>query len=376
MKYFRITLVVAFVLAVAGCSSARSIPTQGLGNVSATNTVRAVHGTAQANITEYAVPAPYFVAGNIVQERDGAVAFNGGAGSEVAIRFANGSFTGIPGPSPGPSGGYVACCFGMAVDWRGVLWIGAQGYGNQSATPFTALVRATKSASQGQSLNDFLGSIVDVALDGHGNVLSLDAGGSLGGNVSKSAESGFPAAAPQRLSFPTQGFPNATALAFGPKGHAWAAVWTDQPEPDGFTDRIFEIADQPALSIVHSFGIPSGAQPAGLVAGPDGELWFTEPQRNKIGRMTTSGAIKEYSIPTANSGADRIAVGPDGALWFTESAADQVGRITVGGAITEYALPTPNAKPEGIASRPVGCDTRGVWIVEFSANKLAKILPT
>ena len=57
-----------------------------------------------------------------------------------------------------------------------------------------------------------------------------------------------------------------------------------------------------------------------IVAGPDGNLWFTETSRSthKIGRITTAGVVTEFSIPTgATSGPGGIAAGPDGNLWFT-----------------------------------------------------------
>src|SRR5271170_1966147 len=62
-----------------------------------------------------------------------------------------------------------------------------------------------------------------------------------------------------------------------------------------------------------------------ITAGPDGNLWFTEPNTGRIGRSTPSGEITEFSelggsspellkhsIPTG------ITAGPDGNLWFTE----------------------------------------------------------
>ena len=53
-------------------------------------------------------------------------------------------------------------------------------------------------------------------------------------------------------------------------------------------------------------------------------------------------AIAEYPLPTAASYAYGIAAGPDGALWFTEWSANRIGRITTAGAVTEYPVPTAN----------------------------------
>src|SRR4029077_187725 len=46
-----------------------------------------------------------------------------------------------------------------------------------------------------------------------------------------------------------------------------------------------------------------------------------------IGRITIAGMITEFPIPTANGEPLGIAAGPDGALWFTESNGNKIGRI-------------------------------------------------
>ena len=97
-----------------------------------------------------------------------------------------------------------------------------------------------------------------------------------------------------------------------------SVVLTHQPPPPG---RITEFA----MPTSNSF-------PRGITAGPDGNLWFTEVARNKIGRITPSGGITEFAIPTSNSTPGGITTGPDGNLWFTEGGtqggANKIGRIT------------------------------------------------
>jgi len=97
--------------------------------------------------------------------------------------------------------------------------------------------------------------------------------------------------------------------------------------------------------------------------GPDGALWFTEYAGNKIGRITTSGAITEYAIPTPSAGALGITTGPDGALWFAEGA-NQIGRVTTSGAITQYSV----SSPQGITTGPDGA----LWFTESGANQIGR----
>jgi virginiamycin B lyase len=79
---------------------------------------------------------------------------------------------------------------------------------------------------------------------------------------------------------------------------------------------------------IKEFTVPTPSSlPMGIAAGPDGDMWFTEDDANKIGRVTTKGAIKEFPIPSPNSGPNRIATGPDGNLWFTETNQNKIGRL-------------------------------------------------
>src|SRR5207237_7188362 len=40
--------------------------------------------------------------------------------------------------------------------------------------------------------------------------------------------------------------------------------------------------------------------PFGIAVGSDGNLWFTDPARNSIGRITTSGFITLFPLTTIN----------------------------------------------------------------------------
>src|SRR5579871_3379563 len=78
---------------------------------------------------------------------------------------------------------------------------------------------------------------------------------------------------------------------------------------------------------------PAWASMDGIVAGPDGAMWFTEFRTCEIGRIATSGAITQYPLSCSrkDAGPRGITVGPDGALWFT--ARDTIGRITTSGEV-------------------------------------------
>ena len=90
----------------------------------------------------------------------------------------------------------------------------------------------------------------------------------------------------------------------------------------------------------------------GLVAGPDGNLWFTEI--GHIGRLTPAGAVTEFALASSDSKPGVIVAGPDGNLWFTEPSAKALGRITSAGVVTQFPLPAGDTYPVGLTSGPDG----------------------
>jgi streptogramin lyase len=109
---------------------------------------------------------------------------------------------------------------------------------------------------------------------------------------------------------------------------------------------------------VTHFPLPAGSVPRGITTGPDGALWFTERGSNMIGRISASGQVREFPVPTAGSEPFEIATGPDGNLWFTENASRKIGRITPDGDVVEFPIPEcGDCRPWGIVAGPDG----NVW---------------
>ena len=107
-------------------------------------------------------------------------------------------------------------------------------------------------------------------------------------------------------------------------------------------------------------GLPTPfTMPIGITAGRDGNLWFTT--NNGIGRITPKGTFTGfYPLPLPNSAPAKITTGLDGNLWFTEQGTDTIGRITLSGSLTEFPLPTANTDPWGITAGPDG----NLWFTE------------
>ena len=152
-------------------------------------------------------------------------------------------------------------------------------------------------------------------------------------------------------------------IAIGPDGGLW---FTDPGR--NVIGRVTTAFD----ATLAAYPIPTASSgPLGITAGPDNALWFIETSANKVGRIALDGAVPEFAIPTAASSAQFIAAAPDGALWFTESDANKIGRITTAGAITEFGLATPDSNPTGITAGPDGA----VWFTEKGAGAIGRISP-
>jgi streptogramin lyase len=122
-----------------------------------------------------------------------------------------------------------------------------------------------------------------------------------------------------------------------------------------------------------SAGISAGSAPFGITAGPDGNLWFTEQQGNRIGRITPNGVVTEFSAGiTAGANLQSIAAGPDGNLWFTEVSGNRIGQITPSGVVTEFSTGiTGGAAPIDITAGPDG----NLWFTEYIGNRIGRITP-
>jgi streptogramin lyase len=106
-----------------------------------------------------------------------------------------------------------------------------------------------------------------------------------------------------------------------------------------------------------------------MAPGPDGNLWFTEYGGNNIGRITPSGVVTEFPVPTRQSEPLGIAPGPDGNLWFADAARNRVWRITTSGVMDDFRVPTQDAAPYDIAPGPDG----NLWFTEFLGNNIGRI---
>jgi len=126
----------------------------------------------------------------------------------------------------------------------------------------------------------------------------------------------------------------------------------------------------PPLSFGGSFGATA------ITAGPDGNVWFTDPVAHTVGRITPSGQVTEFNSPIGGAGA--ITAGPDGNLWFSTGDLETfpaIGRITPTGQLATFTLPDQFGSIGALTAGPDG----NVWFTETlypTGEKVGRITPT
>jgi streptogramin lyase len=142
----------------------------------------------------------------------------------------------------------------------------------------------------------------------------------------------------------------------GPDNNMWVTCFGNQ--------KIVRIKGD--ASAVDPFTTDPGNVLIDIVAGPDGNLWFTG-QLHNVGRITTAGSPQNF----VSKGLDPfgITVGPDGALWYAEAGESKIGRVDTSGNTSEFGGVTPNSMPRYITPGPGNT----LWFTEDMVNKIGRV---
>jgi virginiamycin B lyase len=168
----------------------------------------------------------------------------------------------------------------------------------------------------------------------------------------------------------------AHSLGIGPDGRVWFnGHFTHAPELIGSVD--------PASGQVKTYTVPGhptlGAGPGGpipyeLRVAPDGRVWMSELQGNRLVAFTpATGAFKTWTLPTSFSGPRRFDVDARGIVWIPAYSANRLVRLDpASGAFREIDLPIANAVPYVVRSDP---RDGSLWIGTSAADALIRYRP-
>lgn len=161
-------------------------------------------------------------------------------------------------------------------------------------------------------------------------------------------------------------------LVAGPDGNFWFTSVQGQPGvtgPGAPHEPVIERITPQGLTT--EFRLPSFA--IGLTVAPDG-VWYVREEH--VGRIAPNGNVIEFSVPTGYYPGD-ITLGPDGNLWITKRddlGQDAILRVTPSGQVTAFPLPAENGQTSGPGAITVGPDGN-LWFTENYSSRIGRMTP-
>jgi virginiamycin B lyase len=141
------------------------------------------------------------------------------------------------------------------------------------------------------------------------------------------------------------------------------------------TILIFAVSVGELNATIKEYDVPtSQSRPHDPAVAPDGSLWWTGQQANKLGRLDPStGKLKEYDLKTPNSGPHGLTADRDGNIWFTANYAGYIGKLDPKtGEVAEFKMPDPRAKDP---HTPVFDQHGMLWFTVQESNFVGRLDP-
>jgi virginiamycin B lyase len=140
-------------------------------------------------------------------------------------------------------------------------------------------------------------------------------------------------------------YPHSVAIG----GGVWAnGHFTRAPEViarvDAGTGRVDSMRVTPHASLANA---PGGPIPYEIRVGPDGRVWGSELQGNRLFAYSPrSGTMQMFEMPTPNSGPRRFDLDASGSVWIPAYATNELVKLDPAtGRFTRYRLPVADAVP-------------------------------
>jgi len=101
-----------------------------------------------------------------------------------------------------------------------------------------------------------------------------------------------------------------------------------------------------------------------------GDVWFTDPVSNRIGRVDGKTlSVSHWDLPSDNAGPRRLQIAPDGRVWVAEFNADKLASFDPATQVfTEHVLPSPEASPSAMAFDADGY----LWYSSYNTDAIVR----
>lgn len=131
---------------------------------------------------------------------------------------------------------------------------------------------------------------------------------------------------------------------------------------------------QPTTNQIKEFQIPTNnSGPLAIFAAPNETFWFTEFNSGKIGEFfATNSSFNEFQIPENGAKPASLAIDSYGRVWFSDQSSP--GSVWMfdpsNGKFTQYKTLTPNSAPLFVLID----SQNNVWFAESTSNKLGELI--
>jgi streptogramin lyase len=163
----------------------------------------------------------------------------------------------------------------------------------------------------------------------------------------------------------------AHSVALAPDGRAWFnGHFTKSPELIGYADvRSGEVKTVPLPPHPELAGDPGGPIPYEIRVAPDGRVWMSELQGNRlVVHDPASGRSEAHVLPETFGGPRRFDVDSSGTLWVPAYAGNALLEFVPStGRWASHALPVRDAVPYVARVHPT---TGNIWVGTSAADAL------
>jgi streptogramin lyase len=306
-----------------------------------------------SGITEFPVPGPAFLPGQIAAGPDGNLWFTDGLGNTLGmINPTTHAFTELTLPA-----NYILAS-GITSGPDGDLWFTNMTMNDGVTYGAIGMINPTTDKIQEFPENIPNTAPVAITTGPDGNIWFTDV---------KTNDVGMLNPATGAITELTLPGPNAGAegITMGPDGNIWVSLTFDSAivKINPATDAITEIP----------LAARGGVDPTQIAVGLDGNLWFAEVYAAQIGVINP--ATDAVTLIPVSGDVQGITAGADGNVWFTELSSGVSGTTDPSAiaminptthAITTFPLPNPYADAIGITLGPDG----NLWFTDANSGSI------
>jgi|GEM_PF-1789682 len=162
-----------------------------------------------------------------------------------------------------------------------------------------------------------------------------------------------------------------SAITVGGDGNLWFLQQT--PKRYKNRNKLSNVTRMTTSGNLKSFPTKSGLLGGfGIATGPKGRIWYTDTEKNRIGRMNTNGAQRVYFKKGVKGGPISIAAANNNKMYYGGKWG-QIGEVSMSGTTRMFPIPGGQGKKafkaQGIASGPDG----NIWFVNARRTQIGQL---